>query len=154
MNVNMQSALCRNFCPYYKPSKNEELACMGYLVVKRLLNKGRKIFFEKSQKKLDEATEEALVRIMCGECSFYKDGCDFVMAYQNRKDTGSISTGKNTPSTFSLDKAAPAQLLPGKGRIVDAEDRNKYPPPCGGFVLLGHLLEKGILSIDDIRNMV
>lgn len=110
MNVNMQSALCRNFCPYYKLSKNEELACMGYLVVERLLNKGRKIPFGKSQKKLDEATEEALVRIMCGECSFYKDGCDFVIVYRNRKYPGSISSGKNTPSAFSRDKAAPAQL--------------------------------------------
>ena len=127
---------------------------MGYLVVERLLNKVRKIPFGKSQKKLDKATEEALVRIMCCECSFYKGDCDFVMIYRNRKDTGSISTGKNTPSAFSLDKAASAQLLPGEWRIGGAEDRNKYPPPCGGFALLGHLLEKGILSIDDIRNMV
>jgi len=26
-------------------------------------------------------------------------------------------------------------------------------PPCGGFIFLGHLLEKNIIGIDDIRNI-
>jgi hypothetical protein len=26
-------------------------------------------------------------------------------------------------------------------------------PPCGGFIFLGHLLEKNIIGIDDIKNI-
>jgi hypothetical protein len=34
------------------------------------------------------------------------------------------------------------------------EDERQRPLPCGGFILLTHLLESKILQIDDIRNII
>ena len=144
MNVDIQNALCRNFCQYYKPSKNEELACKGFLVVERFIEKGWKIPLGKPQRKPGEATEAILVFTMCARCPFYKDDCDFVAAYRKVRDTGNISSGGNTPA------ASPAE---SRG-LMDTGEWSKSYSPCGGFKLLGHLLESGIVSIDDIRDMV
>lgn len=100
--------LCREFCHYYKPSKNSELACMGSIVVERLLNKNLNIPFDKP-KKFDIVTEKKLEQTLCPPCPFYENDCDFVQSGL---------------------------------------------APCGGFILLGDLLEKNIISIDDIRNII
>ena len=42
----IREELCRNFCPYYKPSKDEELACLGFSVIERLIGKGWAISFD------------------------------------------------------------------------------------------------------------
>jgi len=107
----IKKELCQKFCPYYKPSKNDELACMGFFVVERLLKKGKKILFDRSKKKLDAVTQEILIQNMCTACPFYENDCDFV-----RQKEESL--------------------------------------PCGGLILLGHLLEKNIISIDDIKNII
>ena len=42
-------------------------------------------------------------------------------------------------------------------RLVNSSDfvqKKKYAPPCGGFILLANLLEKNIISIDDIQNII
>lgn len=103
----MEKRLCQNFCPYYKPSKGEGLACKGFSVVENLLQGGKKITFKKSEKVLDISTIEMLVQTMCITCPFYETDCDFI---QQRKNA----------------------------------------PPCGGFTLLGQLLESDSISIDDI----
>ncbi|MBM4136417.1 MAG: hypothetical protein FJ241_06245 [Nitrospira sp.] len=74
----LQKRLCQNFCPYYKPSKNEELACRGFLVVERLIKNGKELHFESSHKRLNELTEGKLLQHMCPACTFYKHDCDFV----------------------------------------------------------------------------
>jgi hypothetical protein len=38
--------LCLKHCSYYKPGKNEELACRGFHVVERLMQSGRTILME------------------------------------------------------------------------------------------------------------
>ncbi len=43
--------LCANFCSYYKPAKKEELACRGFIVVKRLIEMGKHIPFENVRQK-------------------------------------------------------------------------------------------------------
>jgi hypothetical protein len=100
--------LCREFCTYYKSSKNNELACMGYIVAERLLNKNVNIPFDKPEK-LDVVTEKKLAQSLCPACPFYENDCDFVQSGL---------------------------------------------APCGGFILLGNLLEKNTISIDDIRNII
>ena len=128
----IKKELCQKFCPYYKPLKKDELACMGFLVVERLLKKGEKILFDKSKKKLDAVTQEILIQNMCIACLFYENDCDFIV--------------KSPHPPFT------------KGRIIDSKegfsDNEEHPPPCGGFILLGHLLEKNIISIDDIKNII
>ncbi|MEW6002502.1 MAG: hypothetical protein AB1638_07645 [Nitrospirota bacterium] len=105
--LNLNEKLCRHFCPYYKPTKDNRLACRGFIVVERLIREERKISFEKSDKILDMKTKETLVRHVCLQCPFYRDDCDFIS---------------------------------GKEKSF----------PCGGFILLGHLLETNIIDIDDI----
>lgn len=102
--------VCRDYCRYYKPSKDEELACMGFLIIQRLLRNGKEITFEESQAVLAPSTEETLVGNVCVTCPFFPDDCDFSL-----KREGSF--------------------------------------PCGGFVVLGRLMEAGSIRIDDIRNM-
>jgi len=103
--------LCIHLCPYYKPSKDAEIACKGFSVVEELLREGKKIVFEKSDRVINTATEEMLIKTLCLTCPFYEEDCDFISSRRDAK-------------------------------------------PCGGFTLLGNLLESGILTIDDIRKRI
>jgi hypothetical protein len=102
--------LCANFCSYYKPAKKEELACRGFIVVKRLIYMGKDIPFEKSGRSPGALMGEDLAKSLCPACPFYESDCDYI-------------------------------LLEG-----DAT-------PCGGFIFLRLLLDRGIISIDDVRNI-
>jgi len=106
--VTLKRELCITLCPYYKPSKDEELTCKGFFVVERLIEGGRKSSFKKPDKKLDKSTEEELIQTLCTTCPFYREDCDFIQ-------------------------------------------HGEHSPPCSGFIILGQLLESGILKIDDIR---
>lgn len=76
----LNSTLCRNFCPYYKPQKNEDLACQGYLAVQRLIAGGKRISLDKRDRLMSgTASEEALKQAMCRACSFYESDCDFIL---------------------------------------------------------------------------
>ncbi len=108
--MELATKLCLQFCPYYKSSKNEELACRGFLEVRSLVEKGRHISFHSRGGEVRQATVEALLQKMCRVCQFHKDDCDFIL----------------------------------KGHKA---------PPCGGFLLLGHLVDEGTISIDDIGKM-
>jgi len=113
----MRNKLCKNYCHYYKPDKDEDIACLGFVIAERLMKKGFKLSFEKSAVRPDPATKETLTKNMCIHCPFYEDDCDFAMEYRSNEEGFSES------------------------------------PPCGGFIFLGHLLEKNIIGIDDIRNI-
>jgi hypothetical protein len=113
----MRNKLCKNYCHYYKPDKDEDLACKGFVIAERLMEKGLKLSFEKNAGRPDHAIEEMLTKTMCIHCPFYEDDCDFAMECRNNE-----------------------KIFPES-------------PPCGGFVFLGHLLEKNIIGIDDIRNI-
>jgi hypothetical protein len=102
--------LCGNFCSYYKPSKDEELACRGFVVVKKLIETGKKVHFEALNSRAGLQTEEGLRKVLCPGCPFYECDCDFI-------------------------------LQEGEAR------------PCGGFIFLGLLIEKGMICIDDVRNI-
>ena len=78
----LDKMLCLTFCSYYKPGKNEELACRGYDVVKRLLQEGRKITFDRPDKAIPSAIIKMIVQQMCLTCDFHEHDCDFI---QNRK---------------------------------------------------------------------
>ena len=74
--------LCRNFCQYYKPGKNEELACQGFVVVHRLIEKGRRLSQEKPRRTAapDARTIEGLKERVCTACSFRAADCDFILS--------------------------------------------------------------------------
>ena len=74
----LREGLCRNFCPYYKPSKDEELACLGFAVIERLIGKGWKIPFDTPDKGCEERTKRVLLEVLCTACPFFENDCDFV----------------------------------------------------------------------------
>lgn len=108
--INLREKLCLHLCPHYKPSKKEELACKGYLIVERFVEEGREIPFVKSDKLIDAVTERMLRQHLCSTCSFYESDCDFA-----QQQEGAF--------------------------------------PCGGFLLLGKLIEEHILSIDNMKDI-
>ena len=105
---NLHEILCSRFCPYYKPSKEENLACKGFMVVERFISEGNEIPFIKSDKICDIGTEKTLREHLCVSCPFYENDCDF------------------------------AQHEDGAS-------------PCGGFLLLGILMEESFVTVDDIK---
>lgn len=74
----LKQTLCLNYCVYFKPGKDEGLACRGYVVVEKLMRSGKVIAFERSGKKPDVATNESLVQKMCMICDFHEHDCDFM----------------------------------------------------------------------------
>jgi len=110
-NDSLRERLCLQFCPYFKPSKNEELACKGFLVVEGLIKEGKEIPFIKSDKILEVDTEKILMETLCVSCPFNESDCDY------------------------------AQQEEGAS-------------PCGGFLLLGKLLETQIVTVDNIKDIL
>jgi hypothetical protein len=77
--VDLVKNLCGNFCVYYKPSKDEELACRGFVVIKKLIEAGKQVPFEGSNKRPGPRTEEVLKKVLCPTCPFYGGDCDFIL---------------------------------------------------------------------------
>lgn len=100
--------LCENHCTYYKPGRNEDMACEGFMVVRRLIEQGRDIpLGRRGPGREGTGVAAALRRSLCVRCGFHEADCDFIL------------TG-------------------GKAH------------PCGGFVLLRHLLDEGKITIEEI----
>jgi len=69
--------LCLKYCSYYKPSKNEELACQGFRVVERLTQAGRTILMENPGVSDDMQVLGQLVQSLCSVCTFHEHDCDY-----------------------------------------------------------------------------
>ena len=74
----MEQTLCLKFCAYYKPGKNEALACRGYGVVERLLNEGKELVLDGYQRDAEPSAAELIINAMCTACDFYEHDCDFM----------------------------------------------------------------------------
>lgn len=104
------TSLCQIYCRYYKPSKKEELACRGFVVVKELIETGKQLRFEGHDRRPSPLTEDDLGKVLCPACPFYEGDCDFILQ---------------------------------EGDAM----------PCGGFIFLGLLIERGMIGIDDVSNI-
>jgi hypothetical protein len=69
--------LCLKYCSYYKPSKNEKLACRGFRVVERLIQAGRTILMEGPGVSGDERVTDQLLQTLCSVCTFHEHDCDY-----------------------------------------------------------------------------
>jgi hypothetical protein len=126
--------VCLRFCTYFKNGKNEELTCMGFRVVQKLLSGGIDIPFHCIGNRANPSTEEILVSCLCVVCPFFENDCDFAASR-----TGTLN---------SLPFTATRKVDGDSSCPVEKES----PPPCGGFIVLGHLLNNSIITDKDIRN--
>lgn len=76
-NSYLTQTVCLRLCSYYKPGKNEERACRGYLVLERLALQGVSMRGAKAKPR-DRTGEELLVRALCMACPFHEQDCDFM----------------------------------------------------------------------------
>jgi len=74
----LSGRLCGQFCQYYKPGKNEELICAGYLAVERMIQAGKLLDFDLVGIPRDSSRDETIVQRLCLDCSFYRNDCDFM----------------------------------------------------------------------------
>jgi hypothetical protein len=74
------SAVCRNFCAYFKPGRNEELACGGLLVVHEVIEKGRALPLERPERITmpDQKAISGLRERICARCAFREGDCDYI----------------------------------------------------------------------------
>lgn len=86
----LEQTLCLKFCSYYKPGKNEELACKGYEVVERLAGEGKSIVPEGSSVELNNVLRDRIVEVLCRECEFHKEDCDFMQSREARPCGGFV----------------------------------------------------------------
>jgi hypothetical protein len=86
--LQLQKDLCQRFCPHFKPSKKDELACLGFLVIKRLLERGVKIPIEQPAMQTPPGIKEELMITLCPACPFFQEDCDFVQRQENALPCG------------------------------------------------------------------
>ena len=91
--TNSDTTLCRNFCAYYKPGRNEDLACRGFVVVHGLIKRGKRISLDRPDRitKADNRTRDLLRTRVCCDCDFRADGCDFVLTNGKAAPCGGVS---------------------------------------------------------------
>ncbi|MBS1125162.1 MAG: Radical domain protein [Nitrospirae bacterium] len=87
------TTLCINFCQYYKPGRNEDLECQGFVVVHGLIKKGRKLSQERPgiSAKPDARTLEGLKGRVCTACAFREADCDFILSGGTAAPCGGFS---------------------------------------------------------------
>jgi hypothetical protein len=74
----LTQVICLRHCCYYKPGRNEELACRGYLVLERLALGGVPIDRKKTEQPQDRSGDERLMHALCMACPFHEQDCDFM----------------------------------------------------------------------------
>ena len=74
----LTQTVCLPLCSYYKPGRNEELACRGYLVLERLALHGVPMRGAKAEQPRDRTGDALLVHTLCMACPFHEQDCDFM----------------------------------------------------------------------------
>ncbi|MBI5846794.1 MAG: hypothetical protein HZB31_02370 [Nitrospirae bacterium] len=69
--------LCASYCAFYKPGKDEELACGGFIIIERLVEDGKEIPVGTGRVVLSREREDDLFRALCRTCPFFEHDCDF-----------------------------------------------------------------------------
>ena len=77
-NQTLVQKLCKPYCTYYKPDRNEDLLCRGAFIFNRLVQAGRQIVPAKLGVQPNPATIELIINKMCISCDFHEHDCDFM----------------------------------------------------------------------------
>jgi len=72
-----QKLLCAQYCSFYKPGKDEELACRGFTLLDALMEQGIKLPAKPDKIVLGANAEDALFTAICRCCPFFGEDCDF-----------------------------------------------------------------------------
>ena len=129
MKSGLTDEICKCYCQYYKPSKEEDIACMGFIIAERLVERGIPVFLtadpgaqaeEGGSRLSGEDTSEKLRNLICPVCPFYENDCDFISLYRDNS--------------------------------VDV--RQVTVRPCGGFIFLGLLLDRKAIDFSDIKQVI
>ncbi len=86
----LEQTLCAKYCTYYKPGKNEALACRGYAVVERILQKKQSLLVDCHLREFEHATISLIVKSMCTACDFHEHDCDFMESRKARPCGGFV----------------------------------------------------------------
>lgn len=78
----LQAILCARFCHYYKPDRDEKLACQGFLVTAELIKRHKKLHLPETSRNPAPDVQEDLIRHVCDVCPFHEHDCDF---YEHRE---------------------------------------------------------------------
>ena len=158
----LRQKLCKVFCSYYKPDKKEDLTCLGYDVIRWLLDKGVQIDFTPWEKPAGPARRDTVdthgqARGTLTECKLRLTG--FADRPSLRSGTHS-PTGNPVEPCGRLDDVVDEILIqhlcqhcPFYKDDCDYAARHEKSYPCGGYILMQQLLDQGTISIDDIRIM-
>lgn len=87
--------LCAGYCSFYKPGKDEELACKGFSIFKKLLEAGKRVPARVQKTGLSTITEDELFSTICRTCPFYGQDCDF--AAWKIGDSGNVAHESVSP---------------------------------------------------------
>ncbi len=125
----LTSEVCKGFCQYFKPSKEEDFSCMGLIVAERLVEWGIPVSMAASPETTSdkgtpempgEETSGMLKNQICTVCPFFENDCDYIDAH----------------------------------RLNSFDVRKVTAQPCGGFIFLGLLIDRKIIDIRDIKQVV
>jgi hypothetical protein len=93
INRDLIENICGTFCSYYKPEKDEALACKGFIVVEQLMREMTTIPFEQpdisdQSKQLRSEAAARLASTLCPTCSFSAEDCDFADRQEGARPCG------------------------------------------------------------------
>ncbi len=91
----LQELLCAQYCSFYKPGRDEELACIGFTLLGILMEQGMKLPANTDRILLGMKTENELFRSICSCCSFFEEDCDF--AAWKRVESGNTACEEVNP---------------------------------------------------------
>ena len=77
-NPPLVKTLCEQYCAFYKPGKNEELACKGFAVMERLMLAHEGFACQRYEQGPDKSVLDMVVQKMCMKCDFHAQDCDFI----------------------------------------------------------------------------
>lgn len=73
----METQVCAKFCDFYKPGK-ERPKCGSFDFLARNLTKAElRLAAEKASRDLDFSSDSSIKSMVCDNCGFSADGCDF-----------------------------------------------------------------------------
>jgi len=69
--------LCAGYCSFYRPEKDEDLACKGFIILERLLDEQKEVPARTEKMVLSTKTENDLFQALCTGCPFFEQDCDY-----------------------------------------------------------------------------